>query len=154
VGGSGVLNETENVVFAPATLEGTCRIASAGRRIFAGKCEIVDFHTFRSEILAIRPRSFLPIFPVCPHSGGCGGAKDITIGSGAVFPLANPQPANLQHRGEIGRFGLWRCGLELREFRPEKCEIYTFTLFFAKKAGLDLGIEREARGEPSFPQDA
>jgi hypothetical protein len=36
---------------------------------------MADFHTFRSEILAIRPRSFLPIFPLHPCSGVCGGRR-------------------------------------------------------------------------------
>jgi hypothetical protein len=82
---SGVAKENGNVVFAPAALEGTCRIAPQEANFRGkcgnGKCGNREFHTFRSEILALHTRSFPPIFPVCPRSGGCGGcggANDTT----------------------------------------------------------------------------
>jgi hypothetical protein len=54
----------------------------AGSSFFAGKCEIVDFHTFRGEILAVSPRSLHPDLPtLMPQRGPAASAASSLVGS-------------------------------------------------------------------------
>jgi hypothetical protein len=71
-----------------------------------------------------------------------------------VVPLATPHPAKVRYRGENGQIGAQVEGRD-RENSDPKVKIEDFTLFL-KKRPRRCGIEevgREARGEPSFPQD-
>jgi hypothetical protein len=63
------------------------------------KCETVDVHT-PMFTPAVPPDS-----PGLPPLRGRSG-HHVRGGWSPVFPLANPQPAKLQHRFEIGSFGL------------------------------------------------
>jgi hypothetical protein len=78
-------------------------------------------------------------------------------GAAPVVPLATPHPARVRFRGENGQIGAATAGVRSRGFRPKKCKIDNFHTFRTKNLPFWRdeieGVGREARCEPSFPQD-